>query len=963
MFKDIAMKVIKSFLFFLLLQYSGPAILAQIIVTDPAFPTESGEVTITYDATEGNGELAGFTGDVYLYTGAITSESNGEWKNVQPSGGWTNYPENLKAISLGNDKWEFTYGPSVREFFNITDFNETILEIAVLFRGTVDGSGNPDAVGRASGGGDIFVPLSTRDVNAQFISPFEDFEIIEKGNTFELVGIGSVSEGTLSLKLLKEGIEVASTSDDTLRYTFDPAVGENDANFSLIADNGQNIADTASTFITIRDNVGETTARPGGLEDGITLSSNSISLSLFAPNKEYVYVIGDFNDWTPTSEYLMSKETAGADSAWFWIENISLNSREEYTFQYLVDGEIRIADPYSEQVLDSFNDQYIPEATYPNLKPYPQGQTAGLVSLVRPGVPEFTWEATNYQRPEKTELVVYQLLIRDFIEAQNYQTLTDTLDYLENLGVNAIELLPISEYDGNLSWGYNPSFHLALDKYYGTPEAFKRFVDEAHKRDMAVILDVVMNHATDASSLYRLYDYGENPYFNPTPTHAYNVFNDFDHSYSGTRYYTKRMIEYWINEYNIDGFRWDLTKGFTQNCTENDESCTGRYQQDRVDVLKEYADYQWAADPDFYVIFEHLGGEQEEAEWANYRLNEGNGIMLWGNMNGPYNEATMGFTSGNNSDLTRVLSESRSSFQGRRLIGYMESHDEQRLMYKNLLYGAQSGDYNIKELSTALDRQKIAGAFFFTLPGPKMFWQFGELGYDVDINFNGRTGEKPIRWEYFEDSNRLKLYKTWSALLTLRHSSPAFTQPENATYNLVNAVKYITLEHQDTDVVIAGNFGIEETNITLDYTQDGTWYNYFDASTVDVTNLQRDLTLRPGEFRIYTTKEFAAPEEGIVVSNETPAGDDVPQTFRLGQNYPNPFNPTTSFAFDVARASDVKLEVFDMLGRKVRELVNERKVAGIYTISLEAGELSSGMYIYRLQAGDVVLSKKMTLIK
>jgi hypothetical protein len=423
------------------------------------------------------------------------------------------------------------------------------------------------------------------------------------------------------------------------------------------------------------------------------------------------------------------------------------------------------------------------------------------------------------------------------------------------------------------------------------------------------------------------------------------------------------MIEHWINEYNIDGFRWDLTKGFTQNCTSTDESCTGSYQQDRVDVLKKYADDQWAADPEFIVIFEHLGGEQEEAEWANYRLNEGKGIMLWGNMNGAYNEATMGFNSNGRSNLYNVLSESRSSFGARHLVGYMESHDEERLMYKNLIYGASSGSYDIQELPTALDRQKIAGAFFFTLPGPKMLWQFGELGYEVGINTNGRTGEKPIRWEYFDDADRKKLYKTWSALLNLRHSSPAFTQPENATYDLVNAVKYITLEHTDTDVVIAGNFGIEEVNISLDYTQDGTWYDHFEGTTVDVTNLTRDLTLRPGEFRIYTTKQFSTPDEDIVVSNEGTSGDGVPQNFRLGQNYPNPFNPTTSITYDVAQASDVKLEVYDMLGRKVTELINERKAAGTYTISFDASKLSSGMYIYRLQAGDAVLSKKMTLIK
>lgn len=953
------MKILKTFLLTLAISLFAFLASAQIITTDPAFPSESQSVTITYDATEGNGQLAGFTGDVYLHTGVITnkSTSNSDWKYVKFD--WNTNDASVQVTSLGNDKWEFTYSPNIRDFFGVTDPTEVIEKIAIVFKG-VEG-GTVVAEGKDTGNSDIFVELFEAETNSQFVSPSGDFEIIEAGNSFELVGVGSVSAGVLNLSLLKEGTEVASTTQDTLRYLFTPATGENDVNFSLIADNGEGVADTVSAFVTVRDNIGETAARPNGLEDGITLSTGSMSLSLFAPEKEYVYVIGDFNDWTPTSEYLMNKETSGADSTWFWIENISLNAEQEYAFQYLVDGEIRIADPYSEQVLDPFNDQYIPETTYPDLKPYPQDKTSGWVSLVRPGAPAFTWEATNYQRPEKTELVIYELLIRDFVEAKNFDTLTDTLDYLENLGVNAIELMPVSEFDGNLSWGYNPSFHLALDKFYGTPEAFKRFVDEAHKRDMAVILDVVMNHATGASSLYRLYDYGENPYFNPTPTHAYNVFNDFDHSYSGTRYYTKRMIEHWIEEYNVDGFRWDLTKGFTQNCTESNESCTGSYQQDRVDVLKEYADHQWAADSDFYVIFEHLGGEQEEAEWANYRLDEGKGILLWGNMNFTYNEATMGFTK--NSDLTGVLSESRSTFEARHLVGYMESHDEQRLMYKNLLYGAQSGDYSIKDLSTALDRQKLAGAFFFTLPGPKMLWQFGELGYEVNIDYNGRTGEKPIRWEYFEDPDRLKLYKTWQALLHLRHSSPAFTSPDNFIHELGGAVKTITLEHSDTDVVIAGNFGITETTITLDYTQDGTWFDYFDASTVSVSGQQRELTLRPGEFRIYTTKEFTAPDEELVVSNENPSGEDIPQNFGLGQNYPNPFNPTTSFTYNVPQTAEVKLEVFDMLGRKVKELVNERKAAGSYTVSFDASDLSSGMYIYRLQAAETVLSKKMTLIK
>ena len=80
---------------------------------------------------------------------------------------------------------------------------------------------------------------------------------------------------------------------------------------------------------------------------------------------------------------------------------------------------------------------------------------------------------TGYVRPEKDELIIYELLIRDFLNMHDYSTLVDTLSYLARLGVTAIELMPVNEFEGNKSWGYNPSFHMALDKYYGPAEDFK----------------------------------------------------------------------------------------------------------------------------------------------------------------------------------------------------------------------------------------------------------------------------------------------------------------------------------------------------------------------------------------------------------------------------------------------------------------------------------------------------------
>ena len=134
-------------------------ITAQVVTFTPSFATENDSLVIVFDATEGNGELEGFTGDVYLHTGVITTESTNstDWRYVP--NGWDEYPEKVRATPLGNNKWEFKYLPNIRDFFGITNESEQVLEIAMLFRGTNTGVGNPVSVGRDSDGGDIFVEL------------------------------------------------------------------------------------------------------------------------------------------------------------------------------------------------------------------------------------------------------------------------------------------------------------------------------------------------------------------------------------------------------------------------------------------------------------------------------------------------------------------------------------------------------------------------------------------------------------------------------------------------------------------------------------------------------------------------------------------------------------------------------------------------------------------------------------
>ena len=250
--------------------------------------------------------------------------------------------------------------------------------------------------------------------------------------------------------------------------------------------------------------------------------------------------------------------------------------------------------------------------TYPNLKPYPAGKTNQPVSMIQTAQTPYAWQITNFQKPAKTDLVTYELLLRDFLSTHSYKTLHDTLNYLKTLGMNAIELMPINEFEGNESWGYNPTFHFAPDKYYGPKNNLKKFIDKAHEKGFAVILDVVLNHAFGQSPLVRLYWDGANnrpaansPWFNPVPKHDYNVGYDFNHESQATKDYVDRVTKFWMTEYKVDGFRFDLSKGFTQVNSFGNINLWGHYDQSNQ-YSERIADKIWAIDSTFLSILSIL---------------------------------------------------------------------------------------------------------------------------------------------------------------------------------------------------------------------------------------------------------------------------------------------------------------------------------------------------------------------
>ena len=773
-------------------QFSFP----QVVTTSPQYPTENDSIIVYFDAKKGDAGLEGFTGDVYAHTGVITnlSKDSHDWKYVMTP--WCiNYPD-IKLTRDSTDHYHLVIGnPRVYyannhspDWSNSIPSNEHIQQLAFVFR-NADGS----KTGRDVGGADIFTPVYKQGLTVKFDEPnvsnlYGDplrAPYFIKPNDSVSIKVSAVGLGVKisTLTLFINDTQVLQTSTDSLRYTFVASSYQENLNkISAIGIDSGGTADTSVFDIMINPApVQEQLSANNQL--GINYnSSTSVTLALYAPYKSFVYVIGDFNDWKVDSVYLMKKDSIKADSVVWWTTIDNLIPGKEYAFQYLVDGNLRIADPFCHKILDPSNDPYISDTVYPNLKTYPLGKTSEIVSVLQTDQPLYNWKVINFQKPKITNLVIYELLVRDFVSTHWYKTVEDTLDYLKRLGINAIELMPVMEFEGNISWGYNPDFHLALDKYYGTPEALKSLIDKAHSIGMAVILDVVLNHVMGSSPLARLYwdpvnnrPAANNPWLNPIPKHDYNVGNDFNHESSETKYYVDRVTSYWINEYHVDGYRFDLSKGFTQKNTLGNVGLWNQYDQSRIDILERIANKIWHIDSSSILILEHFAVNTEEITLSNF------GFLLWGNMNYNYSQAAMGYRYGPSGD-----DKSWNLFNGYYinrgwtkpgLVSYMESHDEERLMYKNETYGNHGANYNIKDISTGLKRIAEASAFFFTIPGPKMIWQFGELGYDYSIDYNGRTGEKPIRWDYLNNPDRLRLYKTMGALISLKKDYHVFQTP------------------------------------------------------------------------------------------------------------------------------------------------------------------------------------------
>ena len=908
-----------SFIFiFLLVHQLG---ITQIIQISPAFPTVNDVVTIHYNASQGNGGLVGVT-PVYTHTGIVTQSGlPSSWSYVQ--GNWGQADTNVLMTDLGNNIHEIVI--DIDQYYGFPN-GTNVAKLAFVFRNS-DGS----LEGKTATMGDIFYPIYPINggFQAAIFKPYSDLLV----NLNDTISISGQSNSNATLQLFDNGVLVADTTNTTVIEKDIIVNSSGDHQIILVADDGITILrDTVNYVVIPALNLVDP---PNGLVDGINyINDSTVTLKFYAPEKTTVNLIGDHNNWMVNSSSFMSLST---DSSYWWKTISGLNPGGKYTYQYLIDGVIKIADPLSPLILDPNNDANIGSFNYPNPIPYPSNYTNGFVTVMEPGKTAYNWTNNNFTPPDNKDLIIYELLVRDFVSTHSYQTLIDTLDYLAELGVNAIELMPPGEFENNESWGYNPSFHMALDKYYGTPEHFKAFIDSCHGRGIAVINDIVFNQAFGQSPMVNLYwdalnnrPAANNPWFNevcPHPPYCWGY--DFDHSSDATKNFIDRVNHYWLDEYHIDGFRFDFTKGFSNN--------SNNYDNDRINLLKRMADTIWSKHPDAYVILEHWADNNEEKILANY------GMMLWGNVTHGYQESAMGYPA--NSNLSWGVYKYRL-WNEPHLISYMESHDEERIMYKNITYGNTTGQQNAKNLLNGLKRTEGLAALMLTTPGPKMIWQFGELGYDISIDFPCRVCNKPILWNYFTENSRKRLYDVYKASIELRKSHPVFTG-DDFTYSLNGAVKSLKLNDPSMDAVVIVNIDVNPQDKTIDFQHNGWWYEYFSGDSIQI-NGTSIISLDPGDYKVFTDLKLDKPEilNTLGLNEYEIANWDV-------NIFPNPSRDFLNITINGSKSKDIKYTIMNTLGKIIYQQTGTFKR---HQINIE--NLSSGNYFLIVEQDNYLTSKE-----
>ena len=902
---------------------------AELVYSSPAIVQQSSKnIVVYFNAAEGTAGLKGLTADVYAHTGVITTESasDSDWKHAPT---WLTNDAKYKLALVSTDLWKLEIG-DLKTYYELAE-GETVKKMCFVFR-----NANGTKEGKATGGSDIFIDVYPDGLSVSVKSDASNNMLTDAHSTVKFSVNASV-EADLSLYINDiNSTPIASASNAmTLEHSCTLPIGDYDIIAKAVA-GGQTVTDRIA--VCHRSNsVAETYS--GTLLQGANKNADgSVTFCLNAPGKSNVMLVGEWDDYRVKNSGVMKYQ--GDKYFWLTIPAGTIDMDKEYGYYFIVDDEICVADPYAKLILDPWNDKYINQdyTRYENLKPFPSSKVGTFPIAVFHGNGDgYRWQVENFKAPAKENLMIYELLLRDFTEEQCLESAMAKLDYLQDLGINAIELMPIQEFDGNNSWGYNPNFYFAPDKYYGSPAMYKRFIDECHKRGIAVILDVVFNHTWGQHPWCKMYWAGskpsaDNPFYNADAPHDWSVGNDWKQESPAVQNHLCDVLKYWITEYKVDGYRFDLAKGLGDSNSYSSNREGSAYNSSRVRNVKRFIDAIKSVNENAYCIFEYFVNASEENEIGNY------GGMSWKKLTSAYATAAKGYSSG--SSFSGMYSGDENRPFGS-IVGFQESHDEQRVAYEQKVGGvatAKVAIYGMRRLSSN-------AAFMILVPGPKMIWQFGEMGYDISGG-NGDVDMKAPHWEYLDNTYRKGLHDCYAELLHFRTDNPDLFSSSAEFYWSVNGWdngRFITARNKATGKELVVAYNPTTSQKTFSYTFDNPSGKYYIMSKSNGVNPTVDaaggkITVPQHSYVAITNFEYVGVDDVTVEGGIAPK----PAIF-----------VTLEGEICVEAAEVQAIEVYNVAGQLVARESGRT--------SIDAGNLTAGTYIVRAFTAQGVAAEKVVV--
>lgn len=565
--------------------------------------------------------------------------------------------------------------------------------------------------------------------------------------------------------------------------------------------------------------------------------------------------------------------------------------------------------------------------------------------------------------------IIYGITPYIFTENARFHHITQKIPDIAELGVNTLWLQPIYEtYEKGQGYGITNYFKVRSD--LGTEEDLRELIETAHQNDLKVLFDFVPNHSSIQHPYAReTVDLGES-------SHYYDFYQrDFDtsdysqhyhhHPEGFVRYFwehlpnlnyhnpeVKRWIteagKYWIEKFDIDGYRIDAVWGVNARNPEFMQEWRSSLKRIKPEIMllgEDKATRDETFDQRFDAAYDWTESESWVSQWVwQTSFSEEEHLTIF-NDSEPGNRANL---------LRNSLTNNGNGYHpDARILRFLENNDTYRFIDTH-----------------SLDQTKMAAALTFTLHGNPLLFNGQEIGaalhpYQTTSIYNVNL---PIK-----SQSRQGLYKYYKRLIEIRSNFSAL-DTQNFEEIEVNPSESLYAfrrwNKEDNNIFVVANMGDHSLNGTLkvpvnslNLTKGETYY-LSDLITGDYYEvIPEDLY----EFRLplyaHTTTILVLDDHIVELEEDDSEPEESNERFELHQNYPNPFRSTTTIRYHISEANHVDLSIYNLLGKKIKILVDGDREAGAHEEVLDFGELASGIYFYELSSGNDTSRRKMTFIK